>query len=76
MLGRQEVMEVVRAGLGEEVRLRWSKLMAEAERLMPPRNAAVIDLCVLYIDRYVCIYIYLYIIYIYMYVCMCVRMYS
>ena len=44
VLGRQEVMEVVRAGLGEEVRLRWSKLMAEAERLMPPLNAAVIDL--------------------------------
>ena len=51
VLGRQEVMEVVRAGLGEEVRLRWSKLMAEAERLMPPRNAAVIDLCVL---RHLC----------------------
>ena len=62
VLGRQEVMEVVRVGLGEEVRLRWSKLMAEAERLMPPRNAAVIDLCVLYI--YICIC-----------VCLCVYIY-
>ena len=61
VLGRQEVMEVVRAGLGEEVRLRWSKLMAEAERLMPPRNAAVLALGVLYIDIYVYIYIYIYI---------------